>query len=82
MRSILLLALGAVPTVLGQAATTSYSSAAVSSSASASGTSSQPITHTIAVAEGGFTFTPNVVLAEVGDFIGSPEENQMSGKQG
>ena len=79
MRSILLLALGAVPVVLGQAAaTSSFSSTAASSSGSA--TSSQPITHTIGVADGGFTFVPNVVLAEVGDFIGSLDRNKGTRK--
>ena len=51
------------------AGTTSYSSAAPSNTSSPSSTSSGPITHTIDVGLGGFTFIPDVVQAEIGDFI-------------
>jgi hypothetical protein len=73
MRSILLPILGAIPLVFAQ--TTTTASAAATSSGSA--TSSQPFTHTIGVAEGGFTFVPNVVLAEVGDYIGMQDWIRM-----
>lgn len=66
MRSILLAFVGTIPLVFAQ--TTTESAAATASSGTA--TSSQPVTHTIGVAQGGFTFVPNVVLAEVGDYIG------------
>jgi hypothetical protein len=67
MGSMMLPLLGAVPYVFAQ--TTSFSSAAASSTGTA--TTSSAFTHTIGVAEGGFTFVPNVVLADVGDYIGS-----------
>ncbi|KIW50422.1 hypothetical protein PV05_12010 [Exophiala xenobiotica] len=52
----------------GSAATTSYSSVAVSSTTETS-TTSEPVTHTIEVAKGGHTFVPDVVLADKGDTI-------------
>ncbi|OAP59719.1 hypothetical protein AYL99_07017 [Fonsecaea erecta] len=53
-------------------ATTSSSttfSAGSSSSTNATSTTQGPITHTVAVALGGFTFVPDVTLAEAGDTI-------------
>ncbi|KIX97232.1 uncharacterized protein Z520_07347 [Fonsecaea multimorphosa CBS 102226] len=45
------------------------SSAESSSSTNATSTTQGPITHTVAVALGGFTFVPDVTLAETGDTI-------------
>lgn len=59
-------------------ATSSYVASSISSSSysadstgTANATSSRvPVTHTIAAGKGGHTFSPDVVLAEVGDTIG------------
>lgn len=50
-----------------EASTTSSPSS--SSSEAASSSSNGPITHTVDVAKGGFTFVPDVILAKKGDVI-------------
>lgn len=45
------------------------SSAASSSTKQASASTGGPITHTVDVAKGGFTFVPDVILANKGDVI-------------
>lgn len=49
--------------------TASASLSAATGTASSS-SSDGPYTHTVAVAKGGHKFTPDVILAEVGDVIG------------
>lgn len=50
--------------------TSSAALTSASSSTNTTGTSSGPVTHTVAVAKGGHSFSPDVTLAEVGDTIG------------
>lgn len=78
MRRVATLAAVAV-TVAAQASTlTTSASASITSSASLAGatnaanssSSSGPYTHTVAVAKGGHKFTPDVIVAAVGDIIG------------
>ena len=62
-----LLALGALPLVLGQ-----YGAPADSSSASAAPsatTSANPNIHTVSVGQGGFIFTPNTTVASIGQQV-------------
>lgn len=53
------------------ASITSSASLAQGTSTANSSSSEGPYTHTVAVAKGGHKFTPDVVLAEVGDIIGT-----------
>lgn len=57
--------------ITGSASITSSASLSeASGSTNATESDSGPVTHTIAVAKGGHSFSPDVTLAEVGDVIG------------
>ena len=82
MRIATTIAVLAVTTSAQQVTSTSEASSAtetasVSSlgddSTTATTSTSGPITHTVAVAKGGHSFSPDVTLAEVGDVIGKDD---------